>query len=74
MKIRLKTLMAGPGGVVRPGEVVDLPGDQARELIAGGFAELAEKPKPEPPPIKTATAEAPERAVTRPRGKPKKKR
>ena len=38
MKIRLKTIMAGPGGSAGPGDVVDVPDDEASALIEGGYA------------------------------------
>ncbi len=78
MKVRMKTLMAGPDGVLQPGQVVDLPVEQAETLIAGGFAvavEVAQKlesppvavegaPEPEKPQIVEDEA-APKQAATR---------
>ena len=52
MKVRLKTLMAGPDGVFPPGSVIDPPNDEAEALISAGYAERLERP-PE-----TAAAEA----------------
>lgn len=42
MKMRLKTLMAGPEGVFPPGSVIEASPEEAEALIAGGFAELVE--------------------------------
>lgn len=58
MKIRMLTLAAGPDGVLQPGQEVDLPGEQARALIEGGYAEAVEKIR------ETAAVEPPEKAVT----------
>ena len=38
MKVMMKTLCAGPDGIVEPGAVVDVSQDQAQALIAGGYA------------------------------------
>lgn len=54
MKIRMKTLMAGPLGVRQPGEVCTLPRSEAAVLVDLGFAEclepeeVREEAKPEP--------------------------
>lgn len=40
MKIRMKTLMAGPRGVRHPGEVCTLPQEEAAMLVEFGFAEI----------------------------------
>jgi len=75
MKVRLKTLMAGPEGVFLPGSVIEVSSEEARALIAGGFAEPAEQPgKPEaadPAPFETAAVEPGNRAV-RPAARPRK--
>lgn len=46
MKIRLKTIMAGPGGAAGPGDVVDVPDDEASALIEGGYATAVDEPAP----------------------------
>ncbi len=38
MKVRMKTLMTGPGGIRHPDEVVDLPKAEANALIKAGAA------------------------------------
>ena len=42
MKVQLKTLMAGPNGVIAAGQVVELPEAEAQALTAGGYAVSAE--------------------------------
>ena len=60
MKVRMRTLAAGPDGVFSPGEVVDLPEREASALVKGGYAESigetpsAERKVPEPPENKPA--------------------
>ena len=38
MRIRFKTLMAGPEGVFQPGSVIDLKVDEADALVSAGYA------------------------------------
>lgn len=38
MKVCAITLMAGPGGVIHPGQVFDAPDDKAKALIDGRYA------------------------------------
>ena len=76
MKVKMKTLSAGPGGVTHPGQLTnDLPRGEAYGLIERGYAEQDDKPKPsiptdppEPPAGDEETADktAPETAATRP--------
>jgi hypothetical protein len=42
MKMQMKTLMAGPNGVIKAGQVVELPEAEAQALIDGGYAISAE--------------------------------
>lgn len=49
MRVRLKTLSAGPGGVVQPGTVIDLPQADAVALLASGSAVAVDVPKVEQP-------------------------
>lgn len=58
MRIKMKTLAAGPNGVLSPGQEVEVAGDLARALIEGGYAEAVEKI------WETAAAEPPEQAVS----------
>lgn len=50
MKVKLKTILAGPEFAGQPGQVLDLPGPTAADLVKGGYAEAmetAEDPAPE---------------------------
>ena len=55
MKVRAITLMAGPGGVVQPGSVIDVADDHGRQLIAERYAVAIELPGA-PGPIETTMA------------------
>jgi len=57
MRIRLKTLMAGPEGVFEPGSVLDIDPDKAGVLLSAGYAEPLERP------VETAAFEPGNRAV-----------
>jgi len=70
MKIRLKTLMAGPDGVFPPGSVIEVSPEEAQALIAGGYAERLERP-PEKAEVEVAAVEPGSRA-TRPSARPRK--
>lgn len=60
MRIKLRTTMAGPEGVHLAGKEVDLPDDQAEDLLLHGFAdfvrteatETANLPQPEETAVK----------------------
>jgi hypothetical protein len=41
----MRTLAAGPRGVLLPGAPVDLPDKQARELVEGGYADDLAQPE-----------------------------
>jgi len=43
MRVRLKTVMAGPDGVFHAGSVIDPPVDVAEAVIAAGYAERLER-------------------------------
>lgn len=47
MKIKMRTLMAGPDGTFQPGQTRDVSAKQAKALIDGGFAERVQTPKRE---------------------------
>ena len=38
MRVKMRTLMAGPSGVVKPGDVIQVSSEYGAELIAGRFA------------------------------------
>ncbi len=44
MRIKMRTLASGPEGHVHPGTILELNEKEAKELIAGGYAELAVVP------------------------------
>lgn len=46
MKVRMKTLMAGPDGIVRPGEIADVTSKVGKELLDTGQAESPDKKPP----------------------------
>ncbi|WP_337175383.1 hypothetical protein [Paludisphaera sp.] len=51
MKIRMLTILAGPGGCVDAGAEADVPLAMAIDLVSGGYAEALEPfPEPEPDP------------------------
>lgn len=50
MWVKLKTLMAGPEGVRQPGAVVEIPDEQAQQLIDSHQAEKVAAPAPTPNP------------------------
>lgn len=66
MKVKLAGLSAGPAGVFPAGSVVDLPDQQARQLIASGQAEAVDAPVPNPEP-EQATSGPEEAATEKPR-------
>ena len=73
MKVRLLTLMAGPTGVVEPGQEIEVDGEMAHALIAGGFAvTLGGRPSAPAPTLapETTTLAPAERAVMPP-GRPR---
>ena len=67
MRIKLRTLLAGPDGVVKRGEIIDVSADVAEALIAGRYAWPVDKA----PVIETAAIE-PEESAMRKRGRPRK--
>lgn len=40
MRVVMRTLSAGPRGVVRAGEVVDVSKEEAELLLSGGYADV----------------------------------
>lgn len=56
MRVKMKTLMAGPDGIRKPDTIHDLPTAEAEALIAGDYAEKVERAaKPEAAEPRTAT-------------------
>lgn len=62
MRVRMNTTSAGPEGVLQSGREYDLPPEEARQLLQGGYA------TPVKPEAETAVRSAPETAAapTRP--------
>jgi hypothetical protein len=57
-RVRMKTLAAGPDGVLQAGQVVDLPSQQAKAFLDGGYAEEFVESK-----VERATKEPKEKAT-----------
>lgn len=64
MRIRMLATMAGPQGVYRPGDVLDVDETAGKSLVAGGYAELIGPPAP------VETAEEPTERVEQAVGRP----
>jgi hypothetical protein len=47
MEVTMLTTYAGPDGVAHPGTVIDIPAEQAKELIGGKFARKVDPKKDE---------------------------
>ena len=58
IKVRMKTIYAGPEGTCQPGKEIDLDKEEAQSLVKGGYAEYATKEKPVA--RETAVVEPPE--------------
>jgi len=54
VKVKMRTLAAGPDGVRPAGSVIDVTGAEGQSLIDGGYAEALNKV------VETATVSAPE--------------
>ena len=69
MQVKMQTQISGTrNGQDWPakGEIIDLPDDEAKDLIAGGLAEAVDETEPETPAIdETATAPRPPETATR---------
>lgn len=76
VKVRMRTLMAGPGRTVQPGEEVSFDDATAQVLVAAGAAVLVDKPVQPVPEVKEREAAVvePEEQAVQPRPKGKKRR
>jgi hypothetical protein len=45
MKIKFKTLKAGPNGITKPGEIIEVSEKEGKVFIQSGFAELISEDK-----------------------------
>ena len=41
-KVRMRTILAGPGRSAARGQVIDVPADEAARLVLGGYAEAVD--------------------------------
>lgn len=71
MRIKMRSTMAGPDGVLLAGHIGEVEDAKGAALIAAGYAEAVEsteviKEKPKQEPQETATAEPSENAMAPP--------
>lgn len=57
MKVKMKTLAAGPDGLYQPGQVVEVSAAQAQAFLEAGYAEPVKKRR------ETATVRPPEHEI-----------
>lgn len=58
MKVRMKSILAGPQRTAVPGQVIDVDDAHAADLIAGGYADDVALPDDEAVPVRTASPAA----------------
>lgn len=68
MRLRMKTIYAGPAGNYQPGDLAEFAAKEGKVLVEGGYAEELGKPErrspPAPSPVReTATPPAPQTAT-----------
>lgn len=76
MKIRMNTTAAGPSGVLRAGKVADVPDEQAKAFIQGGYAVpigAAAEPEKQAQQAPTEPEQEPAAPACEPEKKPAKK-
>lgn len=58
MRVRMKTILAGPQGTAQAGAIIDVSQTTGETLIAAGYAALVDAAPPavEPPPVIETTA------------------
>jgi hypothetical protein len=74
MKIRMKTLEAGPGGVFQVGSVRDMDEKAAKARVDGGYAEYVSAPVREEAQAPEAAVIAPPERAVMPKPRPRAKR
>lgn len=47
VKVKLVVSRIGPGGSFNPGDVIDVPADEAQRMVAAGQCEMLRAAKPE---------------------------
>jgi len=62
IRVRIKSIVAGPGIQAQPGDVLGLDPKQASQLVQHGYAEYDDRREPAD---EVAIEEPPEQAVTR---------
>ena len=65
MRVRMLSILAGPGQLAQPGQEIDVPEAQGRGLIEGGYA------VPVQPPAAVAVAPADEKKGEKKKGEKK---
>lgn len=50
MRVRFKTISAGPKGALFPGDLLDVSDAEAKTLVQRGYADYVTPPEPEPVP------------------------
>lgn len=63
-KVRVKTTYAGPHGAARPGQLIELPDEDAAGLIDAGYAEAYVEPPADAEPAGDAAAAGDETTST----------
>jgi len=48
-RVKLRSLYASPEQIARAGDVIDVPDEVAKNLVAGNYAEIVEEESPELP-------------------------
>lgn len=71
MRIRLRTVLAGPDLAGQPGQVLDVDAARAHALLAGGFASLVDVL---PPPVVETVDLAPPETTEAPEGRHRRRR
>jgi hypothetical protein len=67
MIVRMRTNYAGPLGTCKAGNVIDLPNNEAKNLLTAGYAEPVKEPV-----VEMAVAETETETATTRRGRPPK--
>ena len=65
MRVRFKTISAGPKGALFPGDLLDVSDSEAKVLVDGGYADYVTPPAPKHEPEKPVEATVEVRATTR---------
>lgn len=66
MRVKFKSIVAGPEWSAQPGQIVDVTPKEARDFVAGGYAELVDPPADERAVLDHATETATSRRKRKP--------